>query len=61
MKITDKTWGYTMVVDHISGGSLGQWFPYLTDCFSELDCIDKKDITKITIIPRQFGDRMNPW
>ncbi len=56
--ITKNTIGYTVVVDHKSGGSLGTWVPTLPLALKHVKKIFDKNHTYARIIKTKYKDRM---
>lgn len=58
MKVTDKTKGFTIVVEHKSGGKLGTWELTIEDALEAVKRHWSKDNTYARIIPTIYKDRI---
>jgi len=58
MNITKETVGYTVVVEHKSGGALGTWVPTMTLALKHIRKTFDKDHTYARIIKTSYKDRI---
>ena len=56
--ITNETWGFTVVIENESGGSLGTWCLTMDQVRTHLDKAWNTGDYYIKIIPTQYKDRM---
>lgn len=59
--ITDETWGFTLQIKNISGGSAAMWKPSLKEALHEIELMFNHGDYAVTIIQRKYKDRFNPY